>query len=574
RFRQRVFRRPLLAAWGTGIVVTVAIAAAWFLQPAADTAPASPQLPARRYLAVLPFKDLSGRPDGPVFSRGLSDTVSMRLGRYAGVHVILPAATAGALPAGASMRRVAQQLGATLILSGSVQRQNEELRVSYSLVDPFRGISFAGNTVNGRIQDLWGLQDAVADAVARDLGIEQRQRPSRPAGLATAQEQEQYVRALGELDNMHDEKAVDAALTHLYQLLETAPDSSLVHAALGRAYHIKYGLTRERDWAERASRACKRAASLDPDSPETLITLGTVEVLLGNYEDSIAAFRKALAARPASREAAIGLAQSLSLTRSPETEPAFRRAIAVQPDWWYAHSAFGGHYWQRGRYDDALREFEEVIRLVPENSWGYTNAGAAHIARGNLRDAMSMFTKATALAEDPAAWLNVGYCRFFLGDFDGAADASRKAVGLRSGNPSFWLEFADACSWSPKCRGEAPAAFAEAAKLAREELSLNPKNARAYAVLAIALAKGGQEAEGTRAIGQAMDLDPENPEFLFASARIANLMERDDDALALLKKAMAGGSYHLEYARHPEFARLRSTESGRALLSTAVAKIN
>ena len=87
------------------IVAAIAIVSSWH-----RFASHPQQLPNQKYLAVLPFKDLSGRADGQLFSQGFGDAVSARLAKYSGVQVIPPASSAPLVSKGANFQRIAQEL--------------------------------------------------------------------------------------------------------------------------------------------------------------------------------------------------------------------------------------------------------------------------------------------------------------------------------------------------------------------------------------------------------------------------------------------------------------------------------
>src|SRR5205814_1456575 len=135
------------------------------------------------------------------------------------------------------------------------------------------GATIAGDTINSRADNIWTAQDDVSEAIARRLGIDEKPAPTEHAELVTAEEQDVYLRALGNLQNHEDEKAVDSALSLLRELLENASESPLVHAALGRAYLEKYNLTKDRSWSEKAIHAADRARAIAPASPDVLLAL-------------------------------------------------------------------------------------------------------------------------------------------------------------------------------------------------------------------------------------------------------------------------------------------------------------
>ena len=90
------------------LVVAMAIGGLWL-----RTHQRAANLPNQKYVAVLPFKDLSGRRDGQLFSEGFSEAVSARLAKYSGIQIIPPASAAPLVSKGANFRRIAQELGAT-----------------------------------------------------------------------------------------------------------------------------------------------------------------------------------------------------------------------------------------------------------------------------------------------------------------------------------------------------------------------------------------------------------------------------------------------------------------------------
>jgi serine/threonine protein kinase/tetratricopeptide (TPR) repeat protein len=561
RLRRLIPRTRLLAASAVALALLATASTVVYSEFQYDRPPVA--VSKRITLAVLPFTDLSGRPDSQLFSRGFSETVRARLAAYEGLQVV----DLSSLPRAATP---IDQSGATLQLRASVQRSGDELRVAYSIRDAARGTEIAGNTINGTLQNIWSFQDEVVDAIVRDLGIEQRPPPTRHAGLDTAEEQDLYVRALGALDHPDKIQSVDTAIPLLHQVLETAPDSPLVHAALGRAYYQKYNLTYDKQWSDKAIRACKRARALDPDTPDTLITLATVESLIGNYNAAIAAYRRALALRPTSAVAALGLATTHRVSKQyQEAEHLYKRGIALQPTWWYGYNELGTLYFGEGRYDEALTQYREVIRRNPRGAWGYTNSGAVLITKGKLEAAVEMLTKATSVDKASATpYSNLGYCYFFLGQYDRAVEYGRKATAIRPNVSTYWIELGDACALSSAWKKDAMPAYATATERARQELAVNPKHPRANAAMALSLAKTGHFAEARRHMARALELAPEDPDYLYRAARVASLAGDLDDALAFFNRAWSAGSTRLELERHPDLAAVRNTTAARQLMAS------
>jgi serine/threonine-protein kinase len=524
---------------------------------------------AQHHLAVVPFKNDGGASDVHLFSVGLSEAVRQRLSEYPDIRVVDPRYVPASSGSETDLRRMARGLGATLLLTAGVRRTNGDLRITYALIDAQSGQTFSQRKINGKVSDLWTIIDEVSKAVAADLGVNinsGRVRPRAP-GLQTAAEQETYLRALGALDRARNVAEIDTVVESIRELLETAPDSALVHAALGRAYYMKYGRTYDAQWLERASRSARRAVALDPDAPESQVTLGFVETVHGNYTQAVAAFEAALSRQPASAVAAIGIAQAFAAqNRYDEGERMYRRAIEINPGWWFAHHLLAGHYWSLRRYDDALRHYDAVVRIDPNQSSGYVGQGTVLLARNRLAEAAGKFRKALTLTEDSSAYANLGYCEFYSGQYDRAVETIRNAIRLDPARANYWTYLGEACAFSTKYQSQSPSAYRTAAEKARAELAISPKYARAHASLAIALAHMGDLRGARESIDRARELAPDNASYLVAAARIANLGGQPAEAAALLKSALQQGTPRLEIEKHPEFRELRESGALRDVL--------
>ncbi|HEX6177958.1 MAG TPA: tetratricopeptide repeat protein, partial [Thermoanaerobaculia bacterium] len=178
-------------------------------------------------------------------------------------------------------------------------------------------------------------------------------------------------------------------------------------------------------------------------------------------------------------------------------------------------------------------------------------------------------TKAISIAEDPAAYGNLGLCYYLLGDFEKSAAAYRNSVRLRPTVATQWANLADACTWAQQCRDEASAARAKAIELLQRDLAVNPKSARAHGTLAVCLAKAGRAREAATHMSEALELDPNNPSRFYQAARVANLAGKTNDAIAWLKRAEAAGYGAFELQRDPEFAALRGTTAFKTAFNSA-----
>ena len=127
------------------VALAIAIPVTWYyVSGRAGTAGESAPVPATKYIAVLPFKlvgDTSAL--GPI-ATGIEEALSTRLFELPALNVASSAAAERAAVK-SSPAEIAKELGVTLLVSGTVQGNGENLRVTVALDD-----AAAGRRVCGR----------------------------------------------------------------------------------------------------------------------------------------------------------------------------------------------------------------------------------------------------------------------------------------------------------------------------------------------------------------------------------------------------------------------------------------
>ncbi|HEY6065874.1 MAG TPA: serine/threonine-protein kinase, partial [Thermoanaerobaculia bacterium] len=171
-------RRIPIGAAAAAVVVVVVVAALAIVWSARR--PSSPPAPgsAVRFLAVLPFKDLSGQPEGQLLGDAFAETMSARLARVPGLQIVTPRATSEFSAGEKDLERVARSTGASLVLAGAIQRAGEQLRITCSLVRAPDGVHVGGDEVTTRASDIFGAQDRLAESVLSWLGARSGAQPA------------------------------------------------------------------------------------------------------------------------------------------------------------------------------------------------------------------------------------------------------------------------------------------------------------------------------------------------------------------------------------------------------------
>ena len=503
---------------------------------------------ATKYLAVMRFQDLSGDPNGQLVVDGFAETLTTRLAHFPGVQVMRAPASD---PGTGDPRKAARDLGANLVLSGSMMRAGDRIRVTYSVLDSRSGREWR-DLVEGNVADLFGVQDDVAASVARNL---QLGTPSttRPA-LDPAVSQQRYLEAVGHLRRYDSEQSLDSAIG----ILKALGDSPSVQAALARAYMYKYDINRDPAFAAAANAAAERALASDPQSQDVHVTLGELRRRTGRYREAVDAFTRVLAQQPNSVEAVLGLAEAYKGAGDfANAEKQYRKAIALQPNYWGGYNKLGAFYYTRSRYEEAVPQFQKVTQLVPDNERGYSNLGAMYQRLGRYDDALRVFQESIKRKPSAQTYSNLGTTHYFLGDYVRAAEAFQKAVELMPHDFLYWRNLGDAYRWIPGREANARAAFERAIVLCDEAIGVDPSEARAHMSRATALAKTGRTREARSAIIRALELEPQNSGCAYEAAVIANIAGDEEESLTRLEQTLRLGYNPDDILRDPEFANLK-----------------
>jgi serine/threonine protein kinase/Tfp pilus assembly protein PilF len=226
----------------------------------------TPVRPSTRLIA-LPFRMLRPDPDLDFLSFSLPDAVVSSL---AGLESLVVRSTlAGAKYVSGDrvdLKAIATELGVDAVLTGTLLRAGDQVRVSAQLIEASSGTMLWSKTVQATMRDLFDVQDQLARAIVESLSIplssgEKRRLTSDLP--ASARAYEFYLRAN---QVSHDPTMLSVAGELYRSALEEDPQYAPAWAKLGRVYRVlaKYG-TEATENFKRADEAFQRALQINPD---------------------------------------------------------------------------------------------------------------------------------------------------------------------------------------------------------------------------------------------------------------------------------------------------------------------
>jgi adenylate cyclase len=171
-------RRSVVAPLVAGIVTLVGIAGGtWYFlagnrpAPVVATAPA-PAEAAHLSIVVLPFANLSGDPAQDYFADGITENLTTDLSRIRNSFVIARNTAFTYKGKNIDAKEIGRELGVRYVLEGSVQRDQNRVRVNAQLIDAASGAHLWADRFEEDVADLFKLQDQVVARLANALGYE------------------------------------------------------------------------------------------------------------------------------------------------------------------------------------------------------------------------------------------------------------------------------------------------------------------------------------------------------------------------------------------------------------------
>lgn len=281
--------------WGalTAVIVGVAVALGVFRKaeppPAAvppAEKPAAPMqavipLKADKSVAVIPFTNMSEEKDSAFFTDGIHEDILTNLALIRELRVVSRTSVMKYRGTTKSMREIAQELGVTYILEGSVRRVGSKVRVTGQLIHAATDEHVWAQAYDRDITDIFAIQSElsqqIAGALKAALSPEEKVLLARkPTDNPAAYDL--YLRAR---DINNREGSTAAARLKRIALLKNAveldPAFAQGWAELASACAFAYfgNLEGGEGFLAQASAAIERAVKLAPEDPEVISNLGT-----------------------------------------------------------------------------------------------------------------------------------------------------------------------------------------------------------------------------------------------------------------------------------------------------------
>ena len=356
-------------------------------------------------LAVLPFENLSGDPNQEYFSDGLTEEMITQLGRLQPerLGVIARTSTMQYKKSGKDIKQIARELKVDFILEGSVRREGERVRVAAQLIQARDGTHIWAETYERELREILALHSEVALAVAAE--VRAKLTPDERARLASAravnpEAYEAYVKGRYWWNKRGRENLLKA-LQYFQQAIEKDPTYAPGYAGLAGTYDIlgDNGYWQPGESFPKARTAAQKALELDESLSQAHLTLAAV---MWNYDRDWSGAerecRRALALDPNYGFAHQTYAYFLSARgRHAEAIAEVRLSRQLDPLAPRISANVGWILYYAREYDQALEALNRALELEPDHAQAHEYLGQVYLQKGRYVEAIAAFKRASEM---------------------------------------------------------------------------------------------------------------------------------------------------------------------------------
>jgi len=440
--------------------------------PAATASTPPTAVVPEKSVAVLPFVDMSEKKDQEYFSDGMSEELIDMLTRISELRV--PARTSSFYFKGrpTTIAEIAKTLSVAYVLEGSVRKSGKTLRVTAQLIKADSGYHVWSDSYDRALDDVFKVQDEIANAVVNALKITLANPPTGSALGRTSNTEayEQYLigrqfLARAGIDNYHRaeeafRKAVmlDPSFAAAYvglsdaqylfeadqgrlsptvfqrvldlanRAIELAPDLSDGYSERGMDQLAYVGDM------QAAQADLSRALELDPNNSANQRRFGILQRCLGNFEAAIAHGKRATDIDPLDAFAWLHLGEAYAAShRYAEAADAMLKAVQITPEWPSAISTLFDVKLRQGRADEVLGSVERLrdpIDSLPYRAMAEFTLGNDLESRKALDEYIALVNKQSFFFE---GWRTVADIYAWRGDRQKALDWLERVASQASG---------------------------------------------------------------------------------------------------------------------------------------------
>ncbi|MBF0266347.1 MAG: tetratricopeptide repeat protein, partial [Gammaproteobacteria bacterium] len=345
-------------------------------------------------IAVLPFTNLSNDPEQTYFSDGISEDLITDLSKLSGLFVIARNTSFQYRGRETDIHSIGKELGVKNIITGSVRKYSNSLRISAQLIDVNTKRNIWAERYDRELKDVFSIQDDVTNNIIKALSLHLTSQEKSGVTKNKANNVEAYDLFLqGQMLMSRRTKDDNAQAQELMkQAIKKDPNYSRPYGSLAiakvHAANSKWADAPVQEM-DRALELAEISVKISPMSPHALWSLGFTHLFRKEFEKAEIMAKKSIQYSPNYADG-YGLLSLINnhLWKAEQAIKYINKAIELNPHFTFDYLYnLGMGYYTLEKYDQAIQYLKKALERNPNFSRGRMFLVASYVGKGLIDDA-------------------------------------------------------------------------------------------------------------------------------------------------------------------------------------------
>ena len=379
--------------------------------------------PTRKSVAVLYFENISGAKEDEYLRDGITEDVITELSKIRGLNIFSRPTVLAFRDKQVTPAQIGQQLGAAYVLTGTLRRAGNRLRISAQLVDTQTDFPLWSDRFDREMKDVFEVQDEMARRIAEALRVTLSPEELEALSIKPTENLQAYDLYLR--GKRYARRQTRQDLEFALQMFENAvaidPSFALAYAASANACAMFYWtFSRNQMWVERAREASGKAVALRWDLPEVQVSQAWVLYAASLHDEAVRMLKKAIERKRDCEGAHYLLCRALFATgRYQEVVDIAEAAIEASGEDYNVYvpilnclGALGKQEAARNMRQRKMAALENHLKQVPEDARARILLGSDYASLDRGDEALRELNLAVTLRANEASILYNAACLY------------------------------------------------------------------------------------------------------------------------------------------------------------------
>src|SRR2546427_6279066 len=354
-------------------------------------------------VAVLPFVNAGGDPNSEYLSDGITESLINSLSQLPHLRVMSRDSAFMFKGKDTDAQTVGRQLGVRAVFKGRVMQRGENLDISAELVDARDGSHIWGQQYTRDAADLFTLQNDLAKEITSALRMRltgDDEKRMTKANTANPEAYEDYLKGRYWWNKLNEE-GMHKGIEYFQQAIAKDPNYALAYSGLADCSGALavFGFASPKDVFPRAQEAALRAVEIDETLAEAHTSLGLLKLDYDwEWRDAETEFQRAIALNPNYAYAHLFYGEALDrVGRFEESVAEHKRAVQLDPLSLIVNAVTGRALYEARQYDQAIEQERKTLDLDPNYILAHYDLGMAYLQKSMYAEGIGVFQKALAI---------------------------------------------------------------------------------------------------------------------------------------------------------------------------------